>query len=480
VPGARVSITSNPGGLKLSIDGRDNWPGYNFVWGQGETHTLSAAATQIDAKGRSYKFMGWSNKGNPSQTITIPDGTTDIAFAATYQLMPQVQLNSSPSGLTFTIDGQSCTTPCVVNRDPGSQMQVGAPASIVGNSSGIRYDFAGWTDASSAATRTVSFGQDFLSLTANYNLMVKLTTTSDPATASTFKLVPSSSDGYFAVNTQVSVTAVANPGFKLLHWDGDLTTTFSNGFVTMDVPRNATAHFFKVPFIAPAGIKNAAGDTPDGSVAPGSIIAIYGDSLTDSYVVGRSNPLAQAIGDVTVTVAGRLLPLLFVSPQQINAQVPSGLDDGTYTLTVSWVGHPDVNGTFTISRDAPGVYTRPNEQNAPLVLAVHDDGTAVTPDSPARRNETISIYGTGFGPYDHPVIDGFFISPTDTFNVMDPVVVKAGDGQYTPVFAGAVAGMVGTTVVQLKITNDIPSGATLDMVVNVNGKDSNKVQLPVQ
>jgi len=40
--------------------------------------------------------------------------------------------------------------------------------------------------------------------------------------------------------------------------------------------------------------------------------------------------------------------------------------------------------------------------------------------------------------------------------------------------------MVGTTVVQLKITDDIPSGAMLDMVVNVNGKDSNKVQLPVQ
>src|SRR5260370_33038049 len=239
----------------------------------------------------------------------------------------------------------------------------------------------------------------------------------------------------------------------------------------MDVPRSGKAHYFKVPFIAPAGIKNAAGDTPDGSVAPGSIIAIYGDNLTDSYVVGRSNPLAQAIGDVTVTVAGRLLPLLFVSPQQINAQVPSGLNDGTYTLTVSWVGHADLNGTFTISRDAPGVYTRPNDQNAPLVLAVHEDGTAVTPDSPARRNETISIYGTGFGPYDHPVIDGFFISPTDTFNVIDPVGVKAGDGQYTPVFAGAVPGMVGPTVVQLKITDAIPSGAMLDMDVDVNGKD---------
>jgi uncharacterized protein (TIGR03437 family) len=179
-------------------------------------------------------------------------------------------------------------------------------------------------------------------------------------------------------------------------------------------------------------------------------------------------------------VSDRLLPLLFVSPQQINAQVPSGLPDGEYTLKVQWVGHPDVSGTFTISRNAPGLYTRANDLNEPLVLATHEDGSAVTHESPARRNETITIYGNGFGPYDRSVIDGFLIPPSELYNVTDSVTVNAGESSYTPLSARAAENMVGTTVVQLKIADGMPGGATLDLTVTVNGKNSNRVQLPVE
>ena len=479
VRGARTTIITNPSGLRLSVDGRENWPSYNFVWGQGETHTLGAAATQRDSKGRTYKFIGWSNQGNATQTIKIPEGVTDISFAATYQIQPQVQLTSNPSGLTLTIDGQTCTTPCVLDRDPGTSVQIGAPATIAG-SSGIRYDFAGWSDNNSSTSRSVNFATDTQSLTVNYTTMVKLTTVSEPANSAAFRLSPPSPDGYFPVGTQVSITAAASGGFKFLRWDGDIVSSFASGFLVMDQPRSARAIFNRVPFIAPAGIRNAAGDTPDGSVAPGSIIAIYGENLTDQLLVGRSNPLAQAIGDVTVTVSDRLLPLLFVSPQQINAQVPSGLPDGEYTLKVQWVGHPDVSGTFTISRNAPGLYTRANDLNEPLVLATHEDGSAVTRESPARRNETITIYGNGFGPYDRSVIDGFLIPPSELYNVTDSVTVNAGESSYTPLSARAAENMVGTTVVQLKIADGMPGSATLDLTVTVNGKSSNRVQLPVE
>ncbi len=40
---------------------------------------------------------------------------------------------------------------------------------------------------------------------------------------------------------------------------------------------------------------------------------------------------------------------------------------------------------------------------------LHEDGTPVTQDSPARKGETVTFYGTGLGGYDRPVIDGFLL-----------------------------------------------------------------------
>ena len=65
VPGAQVSFLTTPTGLKLTINGRDNWPSYNFVAAAGDTFTLSAPSQQVGANGRMYVFRGWSNGGKP-------------------------------------------------------------------------------------------------------------------------------------------------------------------------------------------------------------------------------------------------------------------------------------------------------------------------------------------------------------------------------------------------------------------------------
>jgi hypothetical protein len=71
VPGARISFLTNPPGLKLLVDGKDNWTGvYNFSWGVGETHRVEAPATQTGADGRKYTFKGWSNGGDAAQNVT--------------------------------------------------------------------------------------------------------------------------------------------------------------------------------------------------------------------------------------------------------------------------------------------------------------------------------------------------------------------------------------------------------------------------
>jgi len=276
------------------------------------------------------------------------------------------------------------------------------------------------------------------------------------------------------------VTAVPNNGYKFLKWSGDLSGTYTTGYLTMSGPHAITAYAQSVPSIAPAGIMSAAGATPDGTMAPGSVISIYGNNLAPALQVASTNPLPQALGNVTVTIGSYILPLLFVSPSQINAQLPVELVDGSYTLLVQQTGQPNVSGQLTVSRDAPGVFTQTNAQQLPLVLALHQDGTMITFASPAIHGETISLYGTGFGPYTTTTIDGFFVPATPAVNLTDAVVLNVGSLIETPVFAGAAPGMVGMNLVQLKITDDIPSGTTVNLSVMVNSKLSTTVVLPLQ
>jgi uncharacterized protein (TIGR03437 family) len=225
---------------------------------------------------------------------------------------------------------------------------------------------------------------------------------------------------------------------------------------------------------------SAAGATPDGTVAPGSVITIYGTNLAPALQVGTSNPLPQSLGNITVTVGNYLLPLLFVSPSQINAQLPVELVDGAYTLLVSQTGQPDVSASLTVSRDAPAMFTQATAQNVPLVLALHQDGTLVTFASPAIHGETISIYGTGFGPYVTTTVDGFFVPATPANAVADPVTLTIGTVTKTPDFAGAAPGAVGLTLIQLTITDDLPTATSVNMQVQVNTKQSTAVVLPLQ
>jgi uncharacterized protein (TIGR03437 family) len=479
VPGVHVDIMTQPAGLKVQIDGRDNWPGYTFVWGAGETHTINAESPQTDAHGRVWTFQGWSDTGAQSHTITVPGGATGYVVTATYSGLAQITFGSSPGAFNFSVDGANCVTPCVTNRALGSTIQVTAPSSVPAGT-GARFDFASWSDGVTTPSRSVTFSQSTASLTATYQTSYQVSALTNPANAGTFQLAPSSPDGFYASGAQVVVTAVANSGFKFAHWEDDLSGSFATGSLLMNSPHTVQADFATVPTIPKAGIQSVTGPTPDGSVAAGSIISIYGQNLSATFVIGPNHPLSQALGNVTVTVGDSLLPLVFVSSTQIAAQVPWEFAPGDYTLVVHQTGLPDVSGALAVTRNAPGAFLQANDQNQPLVLALHQDGSLVTFASPAKRGEQISIYTTGLGAYDHPAVDCFPASSTDTFNVLDPVMINTDASQMQSDWAGAAVGIVGVQVVKLTITPDMPSGTNLNLTINANGKNSTQVVLPLQ
>ena len=478
VQGANVSFITNPAGLQLNIDGRQNWPSFNFIWGLGSKHTISASATETNSQGRQYTFQGWSNGGAASQTLTIDQTavTSGLRLTANFSVLSRVVVQSSPTGQTVQIDGSSCQTPCTIDRPSGTQVHLTAPSQIP-MGAGARLDFSSWSDGG-ASDHMMTVNQDYTTLTVSYTTSYQLSATSTPANGVSFQFAPASSDMFYAQNTQVTITATPNPGYTFLRWNGALSGGYPVGAVTMGGPVTVIAQTNSVPYIAPAGVTNAVGSTPSASVAAGSIISIFGQGLAPGVQVGPVNPLMQSLGGVSVTVNDSILPLLFVSQQQINAQVPLELPDGNYTLVVHNVGQPDVSAPFTVARNAPGVFAQAvNSQQ--YAVALHADGTAVTTNSPAVAGETISILGTGFGPYNGTVSDGFF-PPTPSPALADTVVLTVGGQNPTPSWSGAAAGYTGMVSTTFTVPDALSGAGPVPLTVTVNGVDSNTVILPVQ
>jgi uncharacterized protein (TIGR03437 family) len=282
---------------------------------------------------------------------------------------------------------------------------------------------------------------------------------------------------FYSQGTQVTVTAVPNPGFKFGHWTGDLTGSYPSGVVSLSAPNSVVADMITVPYIAPAGILNGVGPTPSAAVAPGSIISIFGQSLASVVQVGPVNPLAQTIAGTSVTINNSILPLLFVSPQQINAQIPSNLANGNYTLEVQNTGQPEVSGTLTVTRDAPGLFFSIIGSTA-YAMAFHADGSMVTTNSPAAPGETVSLLGTGFGPYQKSVLDGFF-PPNPAPALSDSVVLSVGNAKPTAT-STAAPGFTGVVSTQFEVPTGLASGTSVPVLVTINGVDSNTVMLPIQ
>ena len=89
------------------------------------------------------------------------------------------------------------------------------------------------------------------------------------------------------------------------------------------------------------------------SVAPGSIITVFGMSLANGVAsaADAQNPPVN-LGGVTVSIGGAVGALFYVSPTQINAVVDPKTPTGTQTLTVMSPSGTQT-GSVTIDPNAP-------------------------------------------------------------------------------------------------------------------------------
>jgi len=487
-PGTLNTFITSPPGLNLTVDGRNNYTVWNFPWAVGSTHTFSAPATQTDSQGHLWSFASWSNGGPAAQTVTV--GSNGVTYTATYQQLGQLTVNSSLPGVSVTVNGTACATPCSVQPPQGTSVTIGAPASIP-EGPNSRQDLLGWSTGAGPCNLTLVVPNTATTVTANYHLMNQLTLATSPSGAGTWNVQPSSPDGFYDYRTLVNVSVSPLAGYQFRNWSGDLTGLAPFGVVLMSQPRSLTALFASVPYLPTGAVTNGVGTTPSTIVAPGSVISIFGANLANTTEESPAGTMPQTLDGVTVAVSGRLLPLFLVSPGQINAQLPSDTPLGPASLVVTTPEQVQVTATFVVAKDAPGLFAVPScpqsttpatcaTPTASYALAYHQDGSMVTEASPAKAGELITVYGTGFGPTAPERPEGLPVPSSPVFVATDPITVQVGAANFTAQSAYALPGAVAIDAVQFVLASGAPSGGDFQLTVTIFDTVSNTVLLPIQ
>lgn len=190
----------------------------------------------------------------------------------------------------------------------------------------------------------------------------------------------------------------------------------------------------QIPTISPNGIVNAATGRSSSSIpvtARGTIVSIFGKNLASVTLAANAFPLPKELGGAHVLFGGIPAALLYVSPGQINAQVPFELPD------VSAVALEVKNGSGTSA--ALEVTLLAQDLG---IFSTMKSGIPVGPTNLVSAGETITIWATGLGAVLPPVPTGH-PGPSNPLAItaITPVV-NVGGRPATVDFAGLAPGQV--------------------------------------
>ena len=141
-------------------------------------------------------------------------------------------------------------------------------------------------------------------------------------------------------------------------------------------------------------------------VVPGGLMAVLGTNLSGTNEATSEVPLPTTIADSCLTVNGAPTHMLFVSPTQVNAQMPSQVS-GNVALVMHTPGGVSNTYFLTLLTGAPSVFlmTLDGVDNVPAIVR-WNNGLVVTSTNPVHRGDILTIYLTGLGAVDPPVDDG--------------------------------------------------------------------------
>ena len=196
------------------------------------------------------------------------------------------------------------------------------------------------------------------------------------------------------------------------------------------------------------------------SVAPGSIISIFGDHLSTSVAFASDvQKPPVSLGGVTVSIGGTSAALFYVSPGQINAVVDPKTPIGAQSLAVTSNGATH-SGSVTIDANAaPGLFslfgtgTRDGAILNAITFLLGDFSTH-TANSPTY----LALFATGL-------------------NLGAPLTVTIGGVSAPVTFFGTAPCCDGLDQINVMLPDSLAGAGRVPVVATQNGQVSNTVQV---
>lgn len=211
--------------------------------------------------------------------------------------------------------------------------------------------------------------------------------------------------------------------------------------------------------------------------AASAITAAFGANLASGVESAGSLPLPTTLGGVSVLVDDEPAGLFFVSPNQINYQVPDGVLPGSAQVTVMNGGNVVAQGSLNLGVVAPSIFTlNASGQGTPagLLLRVKATGEqSYEPLTSAIKRQPgdklfLVLFGTGLSGAENSdgnAANGFAENVQATIgNVNAPVL-----------FAGPAPGFAGLEQMNIEIPSNA-SGSNLTLLIKVSDGEGNLIR----
>lgn len=243
----------------------------------------------------------------------------------------------------------------------------------------------------------------------------------------------------------------------VLNWTGPAVINITARDGDRDLIGQATfettlnAPLSDAPAIDPGGIVNAANYASQ-PLAPGNLVAIFGTAFAEPGVLSQAQsvPLPEVL-DGTFIEAGpglTLLPLLFVSPSQINAQLPTEYSAAAGPLDVLVTRQSSTAALpveLLLADARPGFFTI-DASGSGDVIAQDQDARVISGSRTAEQNpggrqsirpgELVTFYGAGLGATNPSVPAGFAAGSDPLAFPAEEITLEIGGMSAAVLFAG--------------------------------------------